>query len=73
MPINVAPGSQISYSPQNVVWFDAKDLIGQPKTNLQFRLLDQNLRPVIVVDPFSFTLTIKYSVFMGTGAIALKP
>jgi hypothetical protein len=70
VPIDKDPGSQISYSPQNVVWFDARDLIGNPRSNLQFRLLDQNLRPVIVVDPFSFTLAIKYTEFMGSGTLA---
>ena len=31
VPISVAPGSQIVYSPQNVVWFNAKELMGRAK------------------------------------------
>lgn len=73
IPINVPPGSQIAYSPQNTVWFSAKELIGQNKLNMRFSLLDQNLRPVEVVDPFSFTLVIEYTILLSTGTLSMKP
>ena len=73
IPISSAPGSQISYSPQNVVWFGANELIGQPKVNLQFSLRDQDLRPVIAVDYYSFTLCIRFTVLLSSGVLALKP
>ena len=73
VPISVALGSQIVYSPQNVVYFDATELIGQPKLNMQFSLLDQNLRPVIAVDYYSFTVCIRFSILLSTGVLALRP
>lgn len=73
IPISAVPGSQISFSPQNVVWFSASELIGQPKVNLQFSLLDQDLRPVIAVDYYSFVLCLKYSVLLSSGSLTMKP
>ena len=31
IPISAVPGSQVNYAPQNVLWFDATELIGRPK------------------------------------------
>ncbi len=73
VPITAPPGSQITYTPQNVAWFSAKELIGQNKLNMRFSLLDQNLRPVQVVDPYSFTLIIEYTILLSSGTLALKP
>lgn len=73
VPITAAPGSQVNYSPQNVIWFDAGELIGQPKINMQFSLLDQNLRSVDIPDYYSFVVSIKYSILLASGTLALKP
>lgn len=73
VPISMPPGSQIAYSPQNVVWFSAKELIGQNKLNMRFSLLDQDLRPVQVVDPYSFTLVIEYTILLTMGSLPMQP
>lgn len=73
VPISVAPGSQIVYSPQNVVWFNAKELIGAGKINLAFQLLDQDLRPAPAVDPYNFTIHIDYTILLSYGVLPLKP
>jgi hypothetical protein len=74
VPISVAPGSQINYQPYNVSWFDCRELIGNPKINMTFRLLNQALQPTPTSgDSYSFTLVVQYSLLISTGAIALKP
>lgn len=73
VPINVAPGSQIAFNPQNVVWFDASELIGSSKLNMTFRLLNQNLVAAPAVDFWSFVMVIKYSVLLSTATLPLKP
>lgn len=73
IPINVAPGSQINYSPTNVIWFDAGDLIGTQRSNLQFSLLDQDLRNAPTGgNNYSFTIMIRYHLYIGTGTLPLK-
>lgn len=74
VPISVVPGSQINYSPQNVVWFDANDMIGTQRTNLDFSLLDQDLRATPTGgNTYSFTVMIKYHMYIGSGTLPLKP
>lgn len=73
VPIDVPPGSQVSYSPQNVVWFSASELIGQSKLNMQFQLLDQDLRQVSTPDYYSFTMQFNYDILISSGTLALKP
>lgn len=74
VPINVQPGSQINYSPQNVVWFSPDELIGASKGNLTFQLLDQNLRPTPTGgNTWSITLLIQYSVLLSSGTMPLRP
>lgn len=74
IPINVSPGSQVNYSPTNVIWFDAPDLIGTQRSNLQFSLLDQNLRATPTAgDAYSVTVMIRYHSYLGTGVIPVKP
>jgi len=74
IPINVSPGSQVNYSPTNVIWFDAPDLIGTQRSNLQFSLLDQNLRATPTAgDAYSVTVMIRYHSYLGTGVIPIKP
>lgn len=74
VPINVAPGSQINYSPQNVVWFSPDELIGSSKSNFTFQLLDQNLRPTPTGgNTWSITLIVQYSLLLSTGSMPLRP
>jgi hypothetical protein len=73
VPITAPPGSQVTYSPQNVIWFDGRELIGQPKINMLFQLLDQDLRTITTPDYWSFVLTISYDVLISSGTLALKP
>jgi len=74
VPINVAPGSQIVYQPQNVIWFDIVELIGSSKLNIQFRLLNQNLVPTPTGgENWSFTLMIKYCILLSNAVLPLKP
>jgi len=74
IPIDVSPGSQVNYSPTNVIWFDAPDLIGTQRSNLQFSLLDQNLRATPTAgDAYSVTVMIRYHSYLGTGVIPVKP
>ena len=70
IPINVPPGSQIAYSPQNVAWFSGDELIGSSKSNFLFMLQDQDLRAAPSGgNTYSFTLVISYTRFIGTGVI----
>jgi hypothetical protein len=43
VPITAAPGSLINFQAQNILWADAKELIGQRKTNFSFRLTNERL------------------------------
>lgn len=60
IPITAKPGLQVNYSPTNLTAFDASALVGNHRTQLRFELLDQNLREVIVVDPYQFSLKIMW-------------
>lgn len=73
VPINVPPGSQIAYSPQQVVWFDCGELIGTSKLNITFRLLNQNLQPAPAIDSWAFTLAVKFHILLSTATLPLKP
>lgn len=62
IPINVAPGSQIQYSPSSNIAIDAKELIGSSKINFRFNLVDQNLRPAPTGGEFfNFTVMFEYT------------
>ena len=62
IPINVGPGNQINYSPQNVLWFDASDLIGQGVQSIDFFLENQAGQQTPTGDEYwSFTIGFKYS------------
>ena len=53
-----------------MLWFDANDMIGTQRSNLQFSLLDQDLRVTPTGgNTFSFTAMIKYHVYIGSGTI----
>jgi hypothetical protein len=74
VPIDVAPSSQIVYQPQNVIWFDIGELIGNQKLNINFRLLNQNLQATPTAgQTWSFVLMIKYNILLSTSVLPLKP
>ena len=71
-PIN--PGSQISYQPPNVVWFNANELIGATKSLLRFELLDQQLRATPTAgEDWSITVLIRTQTLLSTGTLPLRP
>lgn len=73
VPIDVPPGSQINYSPQNVIWFNAPELIGSQRSNIQFSLLNEDLRTAATGgNPYTLTITIKYHVLLSTGVLPLR-
>lgn len=74
VPINIAPGSQITYQPQNPVWFDVGELIGNSKLNINFRLLNQNLQVTPTGGEFwSFVVLFKYQILLSNSTLPLKP
>jgi hypothetical protein len=73
VPINITPGSQIVYQPQNVIWFDMSELIGNSKLNMTFRLLNQNLLPTPTLDYWSFVILFRYNILLSTATLPLKP
>jgi hypothetical protein len=61
VPISVAPGSLINYSPQNPIEIDASELVGHNKSFLEFQLLDQAERATPTNgETYSFVVRIKY-------------
>lgn len=74
VPITAAPGSQIIYSPQNIVWTDASDIIGNQKQFVRFRLTNQSLVPINTVgETWQFTLVIKWKLILSNEILPLKP
>ena len=61
VPINVNPGEQETFQPNNIQWFDASELIGRPRMNVRFALSNQDLSPVPTAgESFSFVLQLRY-------------
>ena len=61
VPIDVSPGSQITYSPRHPLRANADELIGKSKQYLEFTLLDQLERDVSTNgEEWSFTLVLRY-------------
>ena len=72
--IGETPGSQIVYQPNQVVWCDAVELIGQTKQFIRFRLTNQSLLPVNTVgETWQFTLSIRWKLLLSTEKLPLKP
>ena len=46
IPISVSPSSQINYTPFNITEVDASNLVGLSKSNINFRLTNQDLQQV---------------------------
>jgi hypothetical protein len=65
VPIDVSPGSQIVYLPNNPTRVDCRELIGHSKLNFQFSLVDQLLRPTPTQKEFySFILTFRWGTLL---------
>jgi hypothetical protein len=60
VPINVAPGSQITYEPRTPLVIDASSLIGNTQQVLNIRLLNQSLEAATTNEIFSFVLRVVY-------------
>lgn len=74
IPVTVFPGSQISYLPSQPQWFDASELIGNPRQNMSFELLDQDLRPAPTNDdPWSVTVLLKWNVLLSSKPVPMRP
>lgn len=59
--IDVPPGSQLNFQPQQPQLCNADELIGGTRTNFRFFLTDQNNRPIDTFGEFwSFIVTIRY-------------
>ena len=73
VPIDVGPGRQINYAPNQVQWFDGQELIGRPRQNVKLALQDQELRPTPTSgDYWSVTLVIKWSVLLSSMSVPLR-
>jgi len=61
VPIDVGPGSQITYQPRNPISTDAGELVRHRKNVFTFNLYDQQLRPVDTNgELWSFVVVLKY-------------
>jgi len=74
IPITAPPGSQINYSPQNVIAIEARNLIGKTIQQIRFELLDDQLRPVNTLSEYwSITLHIHSQLLLSTLTLPLIP
>ena len=61
IPIASVPGSQINYTPPNIQWTPAMELIGQNKNQFSFRLTNErNEATPTANETWSFTLMLRY-------------
>ena len=58
--IDVDVGSQINYSPNNAPRLDASHLIGTQTSKIDIWLTDQNDASVVVLDPFTVRIVLRY-------------
>lgn len=73
VPIDVKPGSQITYQPNVVTFFNANELIGTSKNALRFQLLDQDLRPAPTAgEDWSVTVLVKTTTLLSMGTLPLR-
>lgn len=64
----------ISYEPNQINWFDASELIGTSKMNVNFQLSNENLSPTPTSgDYWSFSFMIEYQVLLSDQEIPLRP
>ena len=65
IPITTTAGRQIIYTPQNATKINCDELIGQSKSNFDFSLVDQELRPTPTLgEYYSFILTFRYGILL---------
>jgi len=63
IPINVSPGSQITYEPQNPLSFSGMELAGNIKNTFSFQLRDQSLRLTPTAgELFSLVILFEYTI-----------
>lgn len=74
IPITAPPGSQINYAPQVVNFFPADELVGNQKSNMTFRLVDQQGRPTPTLgETWQITIAVRWSVLLSSMAVPLRP
>ena len=74
MPITASPGNQINYQPQNIIAIQARGLIGNPRQQLTFQLLDDQLKGVDNLGQFwSVTIEIISQLLLSTVNLPLVP
>jgi hypothetical protein len=62
VPITAAPNSLITYSPVQIVWILCDHLIGHPRSSITFRLTNEFLGSVVVLEDWNIILSVKYEV-----------
>jgi hypothetical protein len=74
VPITSPPGSQINYAPQVVNWFPADELVGNQKSNMRFRLVDQENRPTPTLgETWQITIAVQWGVLLSSESVPLRP
>lgn len=74
IPITASPGSQINYSPQNVISIAARNLIGNTFQAVRMTLLDDQLRAVNTLGEYwSITLHIHMQYLLSTTNLPILP
>ena len=74
IPITATPGSQINYSPQNVISINARTLSGNSFQSIRMSLLDDQLRPVNTLGEFwSITLHVHMQYLLSTVGLPILP
>lgn len=74
VPINVPPGSQIVYQPASPRWFDASELIGSPRQQIELSLLDQGLRPTPTAGEYwTVTIQIRWNILLSSKPVPMRP
>ena len=72
IPISVAPGSQIVYSPPHPIQADASELVGQIKNYFNFSLLDQEQRRVNTNgEVYTFVVVLRYYLLLSESTIPM--
>jgi hypothetical protein len=60
IPITATPNSLINFNPPQIVYIQCDHLIGKARQVISFRLTDELLGKIKVLEPFNFVMTIKY-------------
>ena len=70
IPITATPGKLIIYEPYNPIRVDANELIGNPRSNLEFTLIDQVGRNTPTnSEHYNFILTIRWNRRLEAGGL----